>query len=322
MLKSQGQYEDSVQTYMEALEVYRKAYKGEENASFAGTLHNLGMVFRAMADQAKGMERLSLLERTKESFQRALEIREKLLHRTHPDVQLTRSRLAMVRSLLPRGDGAEPEDTEAMLRAAVENLLVAAGGAEDASAATAMTNLALFLKGKGRFEEALKLYEAALEMRTELFGPNHIEVIVSMYNKAEALRAMGDEEASTRLQEEIVAIVEDLGGEEAAALENEIEGNEDVGVVGQGGIGGKGGPVEVHKVVGNESKKSGDAKIVRGGGAVAGFGDVGGNAGGDEEKGVEVWTPGRGGNGKGKRKNGTGMSKGTGKGRRRGKPRY
>ncbi|CAN0087822.1 unnamed protein product, partial [Discosporangium mesarthrocarpum] len=199
MLKSQGKYQDAIETYMEALEVYRKAYKGELNQSFAGTLHNLGMAFRSMADQTKGVEKLALLERTKESFQRALEIREEVLPPTHPDVQLTKSRLALVQTLLPRNDGVASEDTESRLRASVDNLQFKVGKV-DPSTATAMTNLALFLKGLGRYQEALELYQNVVDIRTELFGPTHVEVIVSMYNKSEAHRAMGDDAAAAQLQ--------------------------------------------------------------------------------------------------------------------------
>ena len=58
--------------------VYRAVYKGEENVSFASTLHNLGMAFRAMADEAKKLERIPLLERAAEAFERCVQIREKV----------------------------------------------------------------------------------------------------------------------------------------------------------------------------------------------------------------------------------------------------
>lgn len=59
-------------------QVYREAYKGEENASFAATLHNLGMTFRTMAQQGNTLEKVPLLERAQETFQRCVEIREKV----------------------------------------------------------------------------------------------------------------------------------------------------------------------------------------------------------------------------------------------------
>lgn len=53
-------------------------YKGEENASFASTLHNLGMAFRAMAEESKKLEKIPLMERAAETFERCVQIREKV----------------------------------------------------------------------------------------------------------------------------------------------------------------------------------------------------------------------------------------------------
>lgn len=63
-------------------QVYREVYKGERNASFASTLHNLGMAFRAMAEESSKLERIPLLERAAEAFDRCVQIREKVRERT------------------------------------------------------------------------------------------------------------------------------------------------------------------------------------------------------------------------------------------------
>lgn len=60
--------------------------------------------------------------------------------------------------------GGEKERTEARLRAALDGLQMAVGD-NDAGTANAMTNLALFLKGEGQYEEATQLYTTALETR-------------------------------------------------------------------------------------------------------------------------------------------------------------
>lgn len=60
------------------IKVYRAVYMGEENASFASTLHNLGMAFRAMAEDSKKLEKIPLMERAAESFERCVQIREKV----------------------------------------------------------------------------------------------------------------------------------------------------------------------------------------------------------------------------------------------------
>lgn len=66
----------------------------------------------------------------------------------------------MVQRLL----GGEAERTEAKLRAALDGLQMAVGD-DDASTANAMTNLALFLKGEKKYEEATRLCTTALETR-------------------------------------------------------------------------------------------------------------------------------------------------------------
>ena len=58
--------------------MYRTVYEGEENVSFASTLHNLGMAFRAMAEESKKLEKIPLMERAAESFERCVQIREKV----------------------------------------------------------------------------------------------------------------------------------------------------------------------------------------------------------------------------------------------------
>lgn len=63
--------------------VYRTVYQGEESASFASTLHNLGMAFRAMAEDSKKLEKIPLMERAAESFERCVQIREKVRDGTY-----------------------------------------------------------------------------------------------------------------------------------------------------------------------------------------------------------------------------------------------
>ena len=71
-------------------------YKGEENASFASTLHNLGMAFRAMAEEAKKLERIPLLERAAEAFERCVQIREKVRERKNAHITYTQVLVTIV----------------------------------------------------------------------------------------------------------------------------------------------------------------------------------------------------------------------------------
>ncbi|CAN0316091.1 unnamed protein product [Ectocarpus sp. 12 AP-2014] len=207
MLKSVGRHQEATDTYLKALEVYRAVYKGEENASFASTLHNLGMLFRAMAEDSKKLEKIPLMERAAESFERCVQIREKILTNNHPDLQLARSRLATVQGML---GGGEKEGTEARLRAALDGLQMAVGN-DDASTANAKTNLAFFLKGEGKLAEATELYTDVLETRKKLFGRKHFDVLVSMHNLSMTHHVAGREDEAIKLRDEIAKIGEEMG---------------------------------------------------------------------------------------------------------------
>lgn len=76
-------------------QVYRAVYNGEENASFASTLHNLGMAFRAMAEESKKLEKIPLMERAAESFERCVQIREKVWYDTVGTLRVAETRVLM-----------------------------------------------------------------------------------------------------------------------------------------------------------------------------------------------------------------------------------
>ena len=92
-------------------------------------------------------------------------------------------------------------------------------GAEDALTATILSNYGLFLKDQSRFDEAQKVYESALDVRSATLGDTHPDTIVSMHNLAECLLSMGQEVESIALQEKILQTMgnvmeEGRGGED------------------------------------------------------------------------------------------------------------
>lgn len=100
---------------------------------------------------------------------------------------------------------------EELLRTALSKVTSRRGRSNEA-AATAMNNLAFLLKGMGRLDEALELYLEALNVRKELFGDAHPDVMIAKNNLAELYRVAGREEEALALQREILAVLEGPDG--------------------------------------------------------------------------------------------------------------
>lgn len=64
--------------YTDALHIYGKV-DGRDSVSYASTLSNLGVLYRTMAMQSKGMEKLQFLEQSEEALTDARNIRMRRL---------------------------------------------------------------------------------------------------------------------------------------------------------------------------------------------------------------------------------------------------
>jgi tetratricopeptide (TPR) repeat protein len=78
MHKELGEHAFAVEAYLEALRVYRAAFGMENHPSFATTLANCGLAFRAYAAGCPALERMGLLDRAKEHLERAVELRREV----------------------------------------------------------------------------------------------------------------------------------------------------------------------------------------------------------------------------------------------------
>jgi tetratricopeptide (TPR) repeat protein len=65
-----------------------------------------------------------------------------------------------------------------------------------------MNNLAILLKQKGRFDDALALYEEALRIKRSKLGAHHTSTLTSMSNLAGLLTALGKHQEARVLYEE------------------------------------------------------------------------------------------------------------------------
>jgi hypothetical protein len=87
-----GNYESAMKTYTDALQIYFNL-QGKETSSYATTVSNLGTLYKIMATQKKGMEKLQLLERSKEALTDAFEIRQRLFGKSSSNLLPTSSKV-------------------------------------------------------------------------------------------------------------------------------------------------------------------------------------------------------------------------------------
>jgi tetratricopeptide (TPR) repeat protein len=74
--------------------------------------------------------------------------------------------------------------------------------------ATILNNIGILLKkSSDRQAQALIYYEEALKIRTYTLGNQHPDTIISMNNLAELYISMGREKEATKLQEQIIELV-------------------------------------------------------------------------------------------------------------------
>ncbi len=86
--------------------------------------------------------------------------------------------------------------------------------------ATIYNNLGYVLKSQNRFEDSKSAYLKTLEIRKSTLGESHNETIISMHNLAELYLAMGKEEESKKIQEDIMRIVEAMHGSASSLIDN------------------------------------------------------------------------------------------------------
>jgi tetratricopeptide (TPR) repeat protein len=170
--KSQGKLEQALKLCEEALEARRKIYQGDQHSDVAVSMYTLGAI---LVDT--------------QSYSKA----ESLLR---DSVSLLEMLCGGGDSGSGSGDGSSGGSGSTSHNQTAQLLL-----------STAMNNLALCLKSKGSYEEAEVLYREVLSTRADKLGPEHQDTMTSMHNLAELYRAIGDEEAAHKVQEELMRAV-------------------------------------------------------------------------------------------------------------------
>ncbi|KAI8666162.1 hypothetical protein NCS57_00840200 [Fusarium keratoplasticum] len=139
---------------------------------------------------------------------RALEVREKVLGREHPDTLTSVGILASV--LRDLGKYEESEQMNRRVLEAREKVL----GREHPDTLTSVSNLASVLQNQGKYEEAEQMNRRALEVREEVLGREHPDTLTSVGNLASVLQNQGKYEEAEQMNRRALYSREKMLGRE------------------------------------------------------------------------------------------------------------
>jgi tetratricopeptide (TPR) repeat protein len=141
-------------------------------------------------------------------FERALELRRRVLGEEHPDTLTSASNLALNLWGLGRYEAARRlnEDTLARSRRVL--------GEEHPDTLNSASNLVADLWSLGQYEAARQLAEDTLAGRRRVLGEEHPDTLASANNLTPNLRGLGEYEAARRLDEDTLARRRRVLGEE------------------------------------------------------------------------------------------------------------
>jgi tetratricopeptide (TPR) repeat protein len=89
--------------------------------------------------------------------------------------------------------------------------------------ANTQNNIAIVLKNQGKFDEALEMYEKALETTVRAVGPLHVDVAKTYNNMAIVERKLGNFQKALELYEKSLEIkIKSLGGDHASVALTEM----------------------------------------------------------------------------------------------------
>ena len=201
VLKQTGLTKEALDAYDEAFKIYSRLV-GQDHASTAATLANLGHCHLAVAEKASGMDKLEHVNTARRCFEDARDARERSLGPNNWQTVFSAVHLASALRA-----GRQFGEAERVLVAALQSLRSIVGD-RHAATATALNNLGFLYRQMKDFDRAGDAYAEAWALRRALFGDAHPDTIATHYNVAELARAKGDEEGAAKLQSQIVALLD------------------------------------------------------------------------------------------------------------------
>ncbi len=193
-----GLFEEAEAAAREAADI-RQRELGPQHADTAESLHELAAIYRARGK----------LEEAAPLYQQSLEIRRSLGQTSGPVYWTLLKSLALLE--LDRGHFEKAE-------ALFEELRTTLGQQSPEQQADFHNNYGNLLNAQGRYQEAEKVHRQALELRIDMFGPEHLDVSGSYNNLAIIADHLGRTEEARDLQLKSLKIKEKVLGPNAAAV--------------------------------------------------------------------------------------------------------
>jgi tetratricopeptide (TPR) repeat protein len=147
-------------------------------------------------------------ETAKVRTKKAVEIREELLGKEHPNTLMSMNNLASALS-----DQGKYEQAEEMNRQ-VLRLREVMLGKEHPDTLTSMNNLASALSDQGKYEQAEEMNQQILRLREVVLGKEHPDTLKSMNNLASALSDQGKYEQAEEMDRQVLRLKEVVLGKE------------------------------------------------------------------------------------------------------------
>jgi tetratricopeptide (TPR) repeat protein len=183
------EYSKAEELYRQALQT-RRCILGPEHPDTLSSISNLAHLLKSKGDSAKEeqqlMEAKQLFTEAEKLCNQALEGRERVLGKEHPDTLTSVNNLAALLKSLGDFESAEKLYRRALNQR--EKML----GKEHPDTLTSMNNLALVLKDKGEYDDAEKIFNDAIEACERVLGLEHPDTLVAVNNLAELHKTMGD----------------------------------------------------------------------------------------------------------------------------------
>ncbi len=175
-----------------------KSFNKSEHEDYATLLNNIGSVYDKIGDYNKALE----------FYEKAINIREKVLGTEHPDTATSYNNIGGVYMAISDYNKALEFYEKAI------NVKIKLLGTEHPDTATSYNNIGLLYKNMGDYNKALEFYEKALNIREKVLGTEHRDTAGSYNNISGVYYSMGDYSKALEFYEKTLQIFEKVLGTE------------------------------------------------------------------------------------------------------------
>jgi tetratricopeptide (TPR) repeat protein len=143
-----------------------------------------------------------------------LDASQALVDRLDGDTSVKRAQLLAARATIAQNWRGDLEEAE---RLTTEALELQRQGQEPFLLADALNNLALIKSSRGKYDEAIPLYEEAIAINKRIYGERHPVVAVNLENMGSVYMRKGDFTKTLALLDEVLSIRESILGKDSLA---------------------------------------------------------------------------------------------------------